>query len=116
MKKISLFVFLFSFLFIISNLLAAESVFISGISLPLVEGALRVPGNGTSNAKVEKFSTDKPLAEVISFYSEYLKANGFLLIGGENASGFDASVKKNESMFTLKIYSEKGKTVVHFVW
>lgn len=96
--------------------LAAGSFTVSGVALPLIEGAVDHGDLGVDNANVETFVTGKPLAEVVAFYSAYFKDNGFLLIGGEEAGGFNASVKKDDSMFTVKVFAEKGKTILQFVW
>jgi len=95
---------------------AAESVSVSGVGLTLIEGAVHSGDMGIDNASVETFTINKPLAEVVAFYSAYFKNNGFLIIGGEDPTGFNASVKKDNSMFTVKIFAEKGKTVLQFVW
>lgn len=116
MKKKILFIFLICFLFLISNSLALDSLNISGVSIPLVEGATHVAEKEMPNASVETFVVNKPLTQVVAFYSSYLKDNGFLLIGGEDPGGFNVSAKKNNTMFTLKIYSQDQKTVIYFIW
>jgi hypothetical protein len=115
MKK-TIFLFLVCFSLFCAIAFAAETVTIHSAVIPLIEGATPAEQSKAANVKVEKFYVDKPLDEVVTFYSSYLKANGFLIIGGDSPTGFDASVKKEESMFTLKIYSEKGKTVIQFAW
>jgi hypothetical protein len=115
-KKKTLFIFLIFFLFLISNSLALDSLNISGVLIPLIDGATHVDEKVMSNASVETFVVNKPLAQVVAFYSSFLKENGFLLIGGEDPSGFNASAKKNNAMFTLKIYSQNQKTIIHFIW
>ncbi|MCX5705502.1 MAG: hypothetical protein NTZ92_05560 [Candidatus Omnitrophica bacterium] len=95
---------------------AVESVNVSGVNLALIEGAVHSGNTGIGNASVETFTISKPLAEVVAFYSVYFKNNGFLIIGGEDSSGFNASVKKDSSMFTVKIFVENGKTILQFVW
>ena len=95
---------------------AAESVNVSGVSIPLIGGAAHSGDMGIDSASVETFVISRPLAEVVAFYSAYFKNNGFLIIGGEDSSGFNASVKKDSSMFTVKIFAEKEKIILQFVW
>jgi hypothetical protein len=109
-------IFLVLILTVLSIVFAAGSFNVAGITLPLIEGAVDHGDLGIDNANVETFATGKPLAEVVAFYSAYFKDNGFLLIGGEEAGGFNASVKKGDSMFTVKIFAEKGKTILQFIW
>ena len=99
-----------------SRAYAAESVNVSGVGLPLIDGAVHSGDMGVDSASVETFAISKPLAEVVAFYSAYFKNNGFLIIGGEDSSGFNASVKKDSSMFTVKIFAENGKTILQLVW
>jgi hypothetical protein len=115
MKTKILFTFLIFFLILTPLLFAADSVNILGTQIPLIDGAKHVSEREISNAKVETFVADKPVSEVVSFYSSYLKVNGFLIIAGEDSAGFNASVKKDATMFTLKIYPENQKTVIQFI-
>jgi len=116
MIRKAVFIFVVLILIVGSKVFAVESVNVSGVSLPLVEGAVHSGDMGIDNASVETFTFSKPLAEVVAFYSVYFKNNGFLIIGGEDSSGFNASVKKDSSMFTVKIFAEKGKTILQLVW
>ena len=116
MNKKFLCAFLFSLIFLISISSAAENVNISGVSVPLISGAAHVDEKDSANVRVETFVVDKPLAEVIAFYSSFLKNNGFLSMGGEDPSGYNISAKKDNAMFTLKIYSQGQKTYINFIW
>ena len=114
MKKRILFLAPFLILALIVS--AAEALDISGVSIPIIEGSGRASDAGRDNANVETYIVNKPLAEVVAFYASYFKDNAFLIIGGEDSSGFNASVKKNAAMFTVKIYSQKDKTILQFIW
>jgi len=95
---------------------ASTGINIAGVFIPVIEGASHAEGKATINANVETLVVDKPLAEVVAYYSSYLKQNGFMVIGGESPGGFDASVKKDNSMFTVKIYSVNNRKVINFIW
>jgi hypothetical protein len=116
MRKKAIILFLIFSLGLSAFLYAAQTITISGLSIPLIEGATHVDEQDTPNVKVETFSAQKPMSEVSAFYSAYLNTNGFLLIGGANPDGFDASVKKGAAMFTLKIYSRGKLTFIRFIW
>lgn len=109
-------------IFIISvaiSLYGSDSVNISGMQIPLLEGA-KPSGSfaeGSVQGKIASFTVNKPLVEVVNFYSSFLQANGFSVIGGEEASGsFNAAVKKDNVQFSLRIYSEGELTYLQFIW
>jgi len=96
----------------------AETLLISGSEVPLIQGAVisdaQVPA---ASARIKAYSVERPLKEVIDFYQEYLRQNGFLVIGGQGAEGFNAAVKKDKTMFTLRIFSERDtRTIIEFIW
>lgn len=99
-------------------LYAGQAIEISGFGVPLIENAKPVPGEDkqTANFRLATYAVDKPLADVVQFYESFLKENDFLILGPEEENGFSASVKKDNTMFTLKIYSENKKTIIQFIW
>lgn len=103
---------------LLTCLCAAEMIEISGIQIPLIEDAVPVKGTEaqTTNAQIAAYAVDRPLSEVIKFYESFLKENDFLLMGGREDDNFNASVKKGETMFTLRIYSENQQTIIQFIW
>ncbi len=105
-------------LFFAAALFAAESVRISGIDIPLVEGArpLHIASSGATQARIVSYVTEVPLEEVAGFYERFFKINGFVIIGGMQEGAYSASLKKNAVMFALSIYPQGNKTVIRFVW
>lgn len=106
------------YLIFFTYLYAEGIIEISGLNIPLIEGA-RVSHQGRqaeANATIVTYTVEKPLAEVIRFYETFLKDNAFLLMGGEEEGGFNASVKKGNAMFTLKVYAQDQHTLIQFIW
>jgi len=106
------------FILVFSAYLSAASVDVRGIKIPLIEGAVFQQEGQEKEAQAATliYAVKKPMKEVISFYEKYLKDNNFLIIGGRTDSGFDAAVKKDSSMFNLKIYPKGRETMVQFIW
>jgi hypothetical protein len=99
-------------------LCAGEIIDVQGVSIPVIEGAVSAKNDdtGATNARVSTYSTDKTVLEVIRFYETFLGENGFIFIGGQENGSFNASVKKGECMFTLRIYSSGPNTILQFIW
>ena len=103
--------------FFTAVLLADGFIDINGLQVPLPQGAVKTQKQSRQEGvRLAAYSVNKPLDEVVNFYSSFLSDNGFLLIGGEGAGGFNASVKKGAAMFTLRISKEKSATLVEFIW
>lgn len=103
----------------ITSFLYADTLEIFGMQIPIIEGAKVVKDTAGKSlkAKIANYITDKPLNEAVSFYKSFLKANGFLVIGGlEAQGGFNASVKKGNIQFSIHIYAEGGLTKIQFIW
>ncbi len=116
-KKIWFFSGLIS-LSLLTAAFAKLAIEISGQLIPVLEGAVSL-GNDTAlvtNARVSTYSTNKTVDETISFYEVFLKENGFIFIGGEDNGSFNASIKKGDCMFTLRIYLSGRKTLIEFIW
>ncbi|MDP2922396.1 MAG: hypothetical protein Q8O30_01570 [Candidatus Omnitrophota bacterium] len=118
-KILSTGLFLIFIISIAISLYGNDFINISGMQIPLVPGA-RAANNLTQESvqgKIANFTVNKPLAEVVNFYNSFLQANGFSVIGGQEASGsFNAAVKKDNVQFSLRIYSEGGFTYLQFIW
>lgn len=99
-------------------LFAASSVEVAGLTLPLIAGAELLPSSASQSGvtHVITYSVDKPVADVVAFYQPYLLENGFTLIGGAEGDNFNASVKKADTMFTVRIFSANQKTLLQFIW
>ncbi len=98
---------------------AAGTVQVAGLALPLVEQATAVAAaeSAGAGAHVARFETTVSVREATVFYEAFLGENGFLTIGGMQPDGaYDVSVKKDNAFFSLRIWAEKGKTIVHFIW
>ena len=104
--------------FAVMSSFALESVRISGIDIPLPEGAeaVRIALPQSAQAKISSYEVGTPLYETVEFYERFLKENGFVIIGGMGETGYSASIKKNAAMFTLNIYPRGDKTVIQFIW
>jgi hypothetical protein len=96
----------------------ADTLMISGSEVPLVQGAVISNTQGSAgSARIKVYSVERPLKEIIDFYEEYLRENGFQVIGGQGPEGFNAAVKKEKTMFTLRIFSERDtRTIIEFIW
>jgi hypothetical protein len=100
------------------NSVYAQTIEISGIQIALIEGARHMHSSEaeTIQGKVATYIVKKPLTEVIEFYKLFFKENDFRLIGGFDEEGFNASVRKGNLMFTLRVYSKNKKTILQFIW
>ena len=118
MRKKTLFFSGLLFLFLFTSAYAGVSIVISGKLIPVPEPAVSVAPDAVlaANARVATYSTDKTADETISFYEAFLKENGFIFIGGEDNGSFNASIKKGDCMFTLRIYVSGRKTLIEFIW
>lgn len=111
-----------SLLFIFTGIIllyGSETIEISGIEIPIIEGAKLFRGLASEpvKGKVIKYAVAKPLSEVVSFYASFLKKNGFSVIGGLDSEGsYNASAKKDKTQFTLLIYAQNGLTRLQFIW
>ena len=117
--KIKIFCFILCYLltFFLSAW-AQDRIEIAGIQIPLCEGARLVqPASaGSAQAKVATYKVSRPKDAVSDFYLNYFKENNFLVIGGKQEGGLDISVKKDQVMFSLKVYAEDETTVIQFIW
>ncbi|RJO64674.1 MAG: hypothetical protein C4540_03140 [Candidatus Omnitrophota bacterium] len=96
----------------------AKMIAVSGTELPIFEDSILVPEETRYSAdlKVVTYAVSKPLEEVIAFYESFLKEQGFSCLGGRREGSFDASVKRGQSMFTLRIYTVQNRTIVQCIW
>lgn len=102
----------------IISFLYAETVDILGMQIPLIEGAKLVKDEqeGSLKAKMVNYTVEKPLNEVVGFYQSFLETNGFRIIGGlEEGGSFNASVKRNDIQFCIRIYAQDGLTRIQFI-
>ncbi len=97
---------------------ALHALEISGMQIMMIAGASlkKQSVEEGSSAKIVTYEVSKPLDEVVSFYELFFKGDGFSVIGGRQNNIYDAAVKKNNVMFSLRIYSEAGKTIIQFKW
>ena len=98
---------------------ANEVIEISGMKIPVLEGAEQVKETRGVSVKghVVTFAVDKTLEAVTDFYKAFFEENGFLIIGGmESGENFNAAVKKGNVQFSLRIYRESGRTQIQFIW
>ncbi len=86
--------------------------------VPLPEGtrSLKTLTMHKPDARMITFMVDQSLDEVIAFYEAFFNKHSFAVMGGQDAQGYNAAVKMNESMFTLKIYRTQAGTTVEFIW
>ena len=83
------------FVLVLTASLFADSIEISGMQIPIIEGA-RLTRSGTDRAdkaEIVTYIVKKRLDEVVSFYRVFFEENGFVLIGVEKRDSFDVSVK-----------------------
>lgn len=98
---------------------ANETIEISGMNIPVIDGARQNKDLGRALVKghVASFTVDRPLEEVIGFYTSFLEGNSFLIIGGRQPDdSFSAAIKKNDAQFSLRIYQNGGHTQIQFIW
>jgi hypothetical protein len=118
MKAIILFLLLACIGLFSSVAYADDTIYIMGVYIPIIEGARPVKEESplSPGISVAAYNVYKPLNDVISYYHDFLKGNNFLVIGGEERDGFNASVRKEDCMFTIRIYIDVNKTILQFVW
>jgi len=98
---------------------AAHTLSIGDQDIPLIEGAVAVDERAQLplKARCASYKIDLPLRVAVEFYSSFFNTNAFLVIGGIGSDGsFDASVKKESTHFTLRIFKEGGVTRLRFIW
>lgn len=102
----------------LSSFIHAQTIEILGTEIPLMKGARRLDSKESTiiQARVVSYIVNTSLSEAIEFYRIFFKENDFYLMGGEGKEGFNASVKKDEIMFTIKIYAKDKRTVIQFIW
>ena len=107
-----------AFLFSTQPLHAAGFVSIGGQDIPLMEGAvaLRQESRQAVNLSVRAYAVGWSCEEAFAFYQDFFSSNGFEVVGGSEAGGYNISVKKSGSLFTLRIYAEQNKTLIQFIW
>ena len=112
-----LFLILIASIFLL-NSVYAQTIEISGIQIPLIEGARRMHSSETEiiQGEVVTYIVKKSQTEVVEFYKLFFKKNDFDLIGDFDEDGFNASVRKGNLMFTLRVYSRNKKTILQFIW
>ncbi|MBU0504218.1 MAG: hypothetical protein V1842_00835 [Candidatus Omnitrophota bacterium] len=118
MKTILLFLLL-AHIGLFSSIAYGDQVInIMGQYVPIIEGArpAKEELNVSPGIRVAAYDVFKPLNDVISYYRDFLKGNNFLIIGGEERDGFNASARKEDCMFTIRIYIDVNKTILQFVW
>jgi hypothetical protein len=115
-KNISL--ALFYLLCLLTFAYASTMVRVAGIDLPLMEQVntqARKISQG-AQATVLTLVVHASADEAINFYDSYFKENGFLVIGKKVGSVYNVSVKKGDSLFGVRIYTEDQKTILQFIW
>lgn len=98
---------------------ADDALNINGMNIPLISGSIlestRPPGD--LNAKMARYKIGNPVGEVVGYYKNFLTANDFIIVGGEQQNqGFDAAVKKEKVQFSLRIFAQGGATIYEFIW
>lgn len=119
MRRKTLIIGVIMLIFSVSCAGSERGVDILGMQVPLpgeyVLESLEYDNN--IHAHVARYLVKKPLTEAVHFYTSFLAENGFSVLGGEQADGsFDASVKKDNVQFLLRVYIYKNMTMVQFVW
>lgn len=97
----------------------ARVIVVSGIELPLPEGATLLAGESRypADPSIATYAVPGSLEETIVFYESFLKGNRFLVLGGRNGENFNASVKKGQVMCTLRIFrARNNRTIVQCIW
>jgi len=118
MRFKTLILFLLFSLVLLTSLGEGYCLDVAGIDIPVMEGAVLAAGIPTKSVhtNIATYQTNRPLDEVIGFYESFFKENNFIFLGGKENGSFSASVKKDEAMFSLRIYSHNDKTVIQFIW
>jgi len=96
---------------------AGSLVSIAGTGIPLIEGAQPAGREAVqAHARIATYAVSRPVTEVADFYLQYFKENGFVVLGGKENGALDVAVSKDAVMFSLKVFSEGGTTLVQFIW
>ena len=107
-----------AFIFLLAAAAYAEAVDISGKQIPLIEGASLIKSDSgrTKEARVATYAVDRDIDTVTTFYRMYFYKNDFFVIGGDGGGDFNVSVKKDNVMFSVKVYRENERTLIQFIW
>ncbi|MBU1999230.1 MAG: hypothetical protein KKE64_07030, partial [Candidatus Omnitrophica bacterium] len=91
---------------------------ILGQKIPLPPGAVEVEKSMSrgSNARIVIYNIDEPPALVVEYYRQFFSNNQFMVIGGQDAGGYNVSVKKDKVMFTLRISPSGQNSLLQFIW
>lgn len=97
---------------------ACEALSIASAEIPLPAAAVKIrdAGEAGGRARVASYALAAPVEEAVRFYTEFFARNGFLVIGGPSETGFNASVKKGDTLFGLRIWRDNDRTVIQFIW
>ena len=106
------------FLSLTADLFAGENIVISGMQIPVMEGAvpIRDEPQRLGGMSLAAYLLDSTLDTVVTYYESFLKENSFAFMGGRQDGGFNASVAKGNVLFTLKISRKGRKTIIEFIW
>lgn len=118
MKTNILFLLLAYILLNIFVVYADQNIKIMGECIPIIEGAKPAKEElaKVADIRMATYEVFRPVNEVIGYYRDFFKGNNFLLIGGEEPDGFNASVRKENAMFTIRIFSKGDRSMLQFIW
>lgn len=109
---------LFLGIFILNYAYAQEAINIGQTQIPIMEGAKSIQNTAAqpARASIVTYTMGQSLDSVIEFYESFFKNNAYLIIGGKKDAEYNVSLKKENVMFTLRIYASGGKTIIQFIW
>lgn len=100
-----------------NSLCAQQSASMFDGKVPVIAGAVKNGSSlGAENQRIAVYETDIPLSGVIDYYRSFFIANNFMILGGDDPYGYNASVKKEELMFTIRIFALGERTIIQFIW
>lgn len=104
--------------FILNYAYAQEAINIGQTQIPIIEGARSIENIAAQpeGARIITYATEQSSDSVIIFYETFFKNNAYLIIGGKKDAEYNVSLKKEDAMFTLRIYAPSGKTIIQFIW
>ncbi|MBU2102128.1 MAG: hypothetical protein ABH865_05360 [Candidatus Omnitrophota bacterium] len=96
---------------------AATHFSVSGLEIPMIEAVSPVTrAHHVGSSEVATYQTQASFAEAVRFYSSFFSQNNFMVLGNEEAGEYNVAVKKEDVMFTMRIYRNQGKIYVQCIW
>ncbi|MEI8348530.1 MAG: hypothetical protein WCI77_00110 [Candidatus Omnitrophota bacterium] len=95
-----------------------EAIIIAQTAIPVIENARCIQNQGkvSADTHIATYRVNKNFTQVVEFYKDFFAAGGFSTMIEQSKDIFNMSVKKENVMFTMRIYPEGKQVAVQFIW